>query len=322
MNAMQIELLSPPNWRDYALLDSGDGLRLERFGAYTLVRPDPEVLWRKRLPDAAWAKADAAFQHGALPLPPARMMRGGDEHTHSLPPARTMRGGDERGGNRWRQRTPIPAQWPLRYDDLTFFAQLTPFKHTGVFPEQAVLWDWMREKIRAARRPVSVLNLFGYTGIAALAMASVGAQVTYVDASRGVMDWARENQAASKLNDKPIRWILDDALKFVKREIRRKAQYDAIVMDPPSFGRGPKGEVWKLAESLPPLLNECVALLSGQPLFITVTAYAIEASALALGNVLGDALETQQNISVGELTLQEQNGGRQLSTAIFARWNQ
>jgi 23S rRNA (cytosine1962-C5)-methyltransferase len=285
-----IDCLTPTNWRDYSLLDSGDGLRLERFGAYTLVRPDPEVLWRKRLPATEWDKADATFQHGE-------------------------------GKDRWSKRKPIPEKWPMRYDDLAFFAQLTPFKHTGIFPEQAALWNWMRDKIRVAHRPISVLNLFGYTGLAALSCASAGAKVTYVDASRGVMEWARENQKASQLEDKPIRWIVDDALKFVKREIRRKAQYDAIVLDPPSFGRGPQGEVWKLTESLPSLLNECAALLSDEPLFITLTAYAIEASALALGNVLADALESSQGISVGELVLQERDNGRYLSTAIFTRWH-
>jgi 23S rRNA (cytosine1962-C5)-methyltransferase len=284
-----IETLTPTHWRDYELLDSGDELRLERFGAYTLARPDPEVLWRKRLPAAEWDKADATFRYGEP--------------------------------ERWHKRKPIPEKWLMHYDDLAFYAQLTPFKHTGVFPEQAALWDWMRAKIRGAHRPINVLNLFGYTGLAALSCASAGAKVTYVDASRGVLEWARANQAASQLSNKPIRWILDDALKFVKREIRRKAEYDAIVMDPPSFGRGPKGEVWKLSESLPALLHECAALLSDEPLFLTITAYAIEASALALGNVLADALASSQGISVGELVLQERNNGRRLSTAIFARWH-
>ncbi len=285
-----IELLSSDDWRDYELIDSGDGMRLERFGVYTLARPDPEVIWRQKLSEAEWAKADATFRHGE-------------------------------SGERWMQRKPIPAQWLMRYDDLTFYARLTPFKHVGVFPEQAPLWDWLREKISRARRSVHVLTLFGYTGLAALSAASAGAQVTYVDASKWVMDWARENQSASKLDDKPIRWLLDDALKFVKREARRGVRYDGIVMDPPSFGRGPKGEVWKFAESFPPLLDACAQLLSAQPLFLTITAYAIEVSSLALGNLLHDALGNRTGqIDVGELTLRERSGGRQLSTAIFARW--
>ncbi|MEP7199072.1 MAG: class I SAM-dependent methyltransferase, partial [Chloroflexota bacterium] len=197
--------------------------------------------------------------------------------------------------------------------------RLTPFKHTGVFPEQATLWNWMREKISAARRPINVLTLFGYTGLAALACARAGATVTYVDASKWAMEWARENQAASHLDDKPIRWLLDDALKFVKREARRGVKYDAIVMDPPSFGRGPKGEVWKFAESFPSLLAACAELLSAQPLFVTVTTYAMEVSALMLGNLLNDALRAG-HIAIGELTLREQSGGRQLSTAIVGRW--
>ncbi len=296
MTFSQIDLFTADDWRDYALLDSGDGMRLERFGAYTLARPDSEVLWRKRLPDAEWAKADATFQHGE---------------------------GKERWITRRRGEVAsptLPAQWPMHYRDLTFFARLTPFKHTGVFPEQAAVWNWMREKISAARRPINVLTLFGYTGLAALACARAGATVTYVDASKWAMEWARENQAASHLDAKPIRWLLDDALKFVKRAARRSVKYDAIVMDPPSFGRGPKGEVWKFAESFPPLLTACAELLSAQPLFVTVTAYAMEVSSLALGNVLSDTMRGRGHVSVGELTLREQSGGRQLSTAIVGRW--
>lgn len=308
MITSNLELRSADDWRDYELLDSGDGMRLERFDAYTLARPDPEVLWRKRWPESEWRQADATFQHAPPSVLPAR-------------------GRDERGGERWRKRKPIPAQWPMRYHDLTFYARLTPFKHTGVFPEQAALWNWMRERLapwiqRRDEGNPHVLTLFGYTGLSALTCASAGASVTYVDASRWAMEWARENQAASKLADRPIRWMLDDALKFVRREVRRGVRYDGIVMDPPSFGRGPKGEVWKFAESFPPLLDACVALLSAQPLFIIVTAYAIEVSALALGNLLSDALDGRGgHITQGELTLREKSGGRQLSTAIFARWH-
>jgi 23S rRNA (cytosine1962-C5)-methyltransferase len=292
-----IELLRPSDWHDYALLDSGDGMRLERFGAYTLARPDPEALWRKRLSGAEWAKADATFHHGE-------------------------------GAERWTKRTPIPTQWPMHYRALTFFARLTPFKHTGVFPEQAALWDWMRERLAPAvegggvtgASPPHILTLFGYTGLAALTCASAGAAVTYVDASRWTMDWARENQRASGLADKPVRWIVDDALKFVKREARRGVRYDAIVLDPPSFGRGPKGEVWKFEESLPPLLDACAAILSDSPLFVSTTAYAVEVSSLALANLLGDALGRRGQVSAGELVLQVESGGRQLSTAIVATW--
>jgi 23S rRNA (cytosine1962-C5)-methyltransferase len=285
-----IEVLSPDEWRDYDLLDSGDGMRLERFGAYTLARPDPKVIWHRKLPDAAWAAADAAFQHGET-------------------------------NERWTKRRTIPEQWPMRYGDLAFFARLTPFKHTGVFPEQAVLWKWTQERIVAGRRPIHLLSLFGYTGLAALAAAQAGARVTVVDASKWAMEWARANQSASQLDDKPIRWLVDDALKFVRREARRATRYDAIVTDPPSFGRGPRGEVWKFSESFMPLLEACVALLSDSPLFVAVTGYAMDVSALALGNLLDDALSARAGATVvGELALRERSAGRLLSTSIFARW--
>lgn len=290
MTPPSIDVLTPPNWRDYELLDSGDGQRLERFGAYTLSRPDPEAIWRRALPEEAWNQASAAFQHGE-------------------------------SNERWTRRAKLPEQWPMQYEALSFFARLTPFKHTGVFPEQAVVWQWMQERIAAAGRPVHVLTLFGYTGLAALAAARAGARVTYVDASKWAMEWARANQTASGLGDKPVRWLLDDALKFVRREARRETRYDAIVMDPPSFGRGPKGEVWKFAESFPPLLDACVALLSHAPLFMAVTGYAMEVSALAVGNLLDDALRARSGAtSVAELALRERSAGRLLSTSILARW--
>ena len=285
-----IEVLVADDWRDYQLLDSGEGMRLERWGAYTLARPDPEALWRRRLPEAEWAQADATFQHGE-------------------------------SRERWTKRREMPAQWLLRYRDLSFYARLTPFKHTGVFPEQAALWNWMRSRIADAERPARALTLFGYTGLAALTCASVGAQVTYVDASKWAMEWARENQAASQLDDKPIRWIVDDALKYVKREARRGAQYDALVMDPPSFGRGPKGEVWKFAEDFPALLDACVALLSARPLFVAVTGYAMDVSSLTLANLLRDALgERGGRVWASELALKDKTSERLLSTAIAARW--
>jgi 23S rRNA (cytosine1962-C5)-methyltransferase len=209
----------------------------------------------------------------------------------------------------------------MHYGALSFFARLTPFKHTGVFPEQAVLWKWMQERIAASGRPIHVLTLFGYTGLGALAAAQAGARVTYVDASKWAMEWARANQSASHLDDRPIRWLVDDALKFVRREARRATRYDAIVMDPPSFGRGPKGEVWKFSESFPSLLDACVTLLSDNPLFVAVTGYAVEVSALALGNVVRDALLARRGATaVAELALRERSGGRILSTSILARW--
>ncbi|MBI5879256.1 MAG: class I SAM-dependent methyltransferase [Chloroflexi bacterium] len=286
-----IELLSPDGWRDYALLDSGEGMRLERFGPHTLARPDSEAIWHRRLPESAWAQADATYQHG-----------------------------EEK--ERWHTRKKLPAQWALRHRDLVFYARLTPFKHTGVFPEQAALWDWMRAQIEAAARPINVLTLFGYTGLAALSCAAAGASVTYVDASKWASDWARENQTASGLDDRPVRWIVEDALKYARREARRGVRYDALVMDPPSFGRGPKGEVWKFADDFPALLEASVALLSDTPLFVTITGYAMDVSSVTLANLLNDAMGRKRggHIWPSELTLAEQSGGRTLSTAIVARW--
>jgi 23S rRNA (cytosine1962-C5)-methyltransferase len=192
----------------------------------------------------------------------------------------------------------------------------------GVFPEQAAHWDWMRGRIDAARRPVKVLNLFGYTGVASLAAASAGANVTHVDASKKTIGWARENQTLSHLDDRPIRWILDDALKFVRREVRRGAQYDGFIIDPPPFGRGPKGEIWRIEESLPELLNECRQLFTPEPLFVVLTAYAIRFSALSLYYLLSEMVANYDGtLSGGETVIAERSTGRLLSTAIFARWS-
>ncbi len=274
---------------DYELLDSGYQQRLERFGPYIISRPDPQLIWQPRLPESDWEKADAAFARA------------------------------DEGGGRWEFREKMPERWMMRHGELSFYARLTPFKHTGIFPEQALHWDWMTEKIRSARQPVRVLNLFGYTGIASLACAAAGAEVTHVDASYPSIGWARENQKASGLESAPIRWILDDAIKFVQRERRRGASYEAIVMDPPAYGRGPKGETWSFNAAFPQLMEDCVGLLSESPLFFLVNAYAISSSALTLGNVLADHLPAG-SIQCGELCLTEKSGGRLLSTGVFARW--
>jgi 23S rRNA (cytosine1962-C5)-methyltransferase len=217
---------------------------------------------------------------------------------------------------------PIDERWAMRYKNLRFWTRPTPFRHLGLFPEQANHWDWMANLIRDARRPARVLNLFGYTGIATLAAAEAGASVTHVDASKKAIAWARENQQLSELEDRPIRWLLDDALKFVRREARRGARYDGFIIDPPPFGRGPKGEIWRLEESLPVLLAECRALLSEQPLFTVLTAYAIKASALQLYYALDEMFEGYGGtLATGEMVLEERSAGHLLSTAIFARWN-
>ena len=306
-------ILTAPQWRDYELLDTGNGMRLERFGAYTLVRPDPQILWKPHLDASAWAKADAVF------------------------------GKDRNGKEKWVTKRAMPEKWLMQYNDIKFWAKMTPFKHTGVFPEQTVQWDWMKEKIVTAKRPINILNLFAYTGIASLVAASCGAKVTHVDASKPAISWAKENQTASGLSDKfipleassaltqselslgerpltgPIRWMVDDALKFTARELKRGVRYDGIIMDPPVYGHGPEGETWDFMKDFPKLLETCIQLLSDKPVFILVNAYAVSASALMLENVLGD-IGLGGTVEAGELALQEGTSDRLLSTGIFGRW--
>ena len=285
-------LLSVPDWAEYALLDSGAGAKLERFGKYTFIRPEPQAIWSPALAQKHWEAADAAFQ-----------------------------GDDQEDGGRWQFRNAIEPRWIMHYKNISFWARATPFRHLGVFPEQASQWQWIDETIREAQRPVRVLNLFGYTGLATLVAANAGATVTHVDASKQVISWARENQALSNLEDRPVRWIIDDALKYVQREVRRQVQYDGLIIDPPKFGRGPKGEVWKLYESLPNLLKACRSLLSQRPLFTVLTAYAIRTSALSLHYALEEMFAGYDgSITAGEMVIVEQSAGRMLSTAIFARW--
>lgn len=287
-------LLHSPDWRDYELVDSGDGRKLERFGPYRFVRPEPQALWSPRLPEEQWDSVNAIFQGS---------------------------GDDEGGGGRWQMRRPFEQRWQMRYKHLQFWAEATPFRHLGVFPEQANHWDWMSGLIERAGRPIKVLNLFGYTGVASLAAAAAGGHVTHVDASKKVITWAHENQTLSGLDDKPIRWMVDDALKFVQREGRRQNAYDGLIIDPPKFGRGPKGEVWKLDESLPKLLDACKAILTEKPLFVVLTAYAIRASALSVRYALEERLSDYGgSFDTGEMVIVERSAGRVLSTANFTRW--
>ena len=287
-----LQLLTSPRWRDYELLDSGDGAKLERWGPYRFVRPEAQAIWRPGLPEREWQLADATFN------------------------------AEDAEGGRWSYRRPVEAPWEMQYGGLRFWAQPTPFRHLGVFPEQADHWDWMGGLIRAAARPVRVLNLFGYTGIASLAAAEAGAAVTHVDASKKTIGWARDNQVLSGLQERPIRWILDDALKFVRREARRGQSYDGFVVDPPPFGRGPKGEIWRIEEHLPELLDSCRQLFGEQPLFFVLTAYAIRFSALGLHWILDETMRGYGGaLEAGEAVLVERGGGRCLSAAIFARWS-
>jgi 23S rRNA (cytosine1962-C5)-methyltransferase len=290
----RLALAWPTTWEEYALLDSGDGSRLERFGPYTVARPEPHALWRRALPEREWQKAHARF-----------------ERFSDLP----------EGQGQWLKERPIEEPWTMRYGDLRFHARLTPFKHTGLFPEQAVNWEWCADLIRRRGAP-RVLNLFGYTGLATLSAAAAGAQVTHVDASRPAMTWARKNQRLSNLDDKPIRWLIEDAMKFVKREVRRGSQYDGVILDPPAFGRGPKGEIWRFSESTPEILAEVAKILTPRPLFVLVNAYAVSDSATVLYNMLSEITGPfGGELEAGELALKEQSGGRLLSTSIFARWH-
>jgi 23S rRNA (cytosine1962-C5)-methyltransferase len=230
------------NWKDHELIDCGRGEKLERWGKYTLVRPDPQAIWNTPREHRGWKHPDARYARSST------------------------------GGGQWTSKN-VPERWQIRYDDLTFNVGLMNFKHTGIFPEQAANWDFAREQIKKAGRPVNVLNLFAYTGGATIACAAAGASVCHVDAAKGMVQWARDNAKASGLEDRPIRWIVDDCAKFVEREIRRGRRYDAIIMDPPSYGRGPSGEVWKLEENLYPFVELVSQVLSDEPLFVILNSY-------------------------------------------------
>ena len=305
----EINLLTSPNWTDYELLDSGDGQKLERFGPYTFVRPEVQALWTKAWPIEKWQAAHAVF----IPT------------------------GEESGGH-WDFKKQVDEKWEMGYDltpnpsparrergegvrGLRFWVQTTPGRHLGVFPECAAHWDWMAGLIEKAKRPVNVLNLFGYTGLATLAAAAAGAKVTHVDASKKSVTWARANQTLAGLTEKPVRWIVDDALKFVEREGRRGVKYDGILLDPPKFGRGPQGEVWEVYKSLPELLQACRAVLSESPLFVALTIYAVKLSAIHAYFALEEMMkDLGGNLECGELVTQEKSAGRLLSQAVYARW--
>lgn len=290
----QLTLLAAANWKDYTLLDSGGGLKLEQFGQVRLIRPEPEAVWRPALPDIEWKKADAVYK----PAP-------------------------EENGGHWEYHRKLPDRWKMSYQGLSFWVQTSVSRHLGVFPEQSCQWDWADRVIRASQTKPKVLNLFGYTGIATLAAARAGAQVTHLDASRKVITWANDNQKLCGFDSFSIRWILDDAMKFVQREQRRGNRYDGIILDPPKFGRGPKGEVWEFYKLLPDLLDACRQILSPQPLFVQLTAYAVKASAATMFYAISEMTSAFSGVTTaGEIGLREQSAGRYLSTAIYARWCQ
>ena len=288
-----MKVLQTEGWEDYELVDSGENRRLERFGKYLLDRPDPQIIWKKTLPEADWQKADAKFE---------RL---------------------ENDKGEWTQKVSIPESWVINYNSLKLVAKLSPFKHTGIFPEQVLNWQYVNKRIsECENKKVNVLNLFGYTGIASLVAAEAGATVTHLDASRPAMGWFRENQEESKLMQKPIRLILDDALIFTEREAKRGVKYDAIIMDPPVYGHDPKGNTWEFNRDFPKLMENCRKILSDKPLFVLVNTYAISSSAITLGNVMKDYLaDLGGTIEEGELALKEKSAGRLLSTGIWARWS-
>lgn len=279
-------------WGDYALLDSGSGRKLERYGPYTVVRPEPQCLWTPRLPESAWAGADAVFDPT-----------------------------DEEDAGRWRFKGQPREVWPLSWGQVKFKGRFTAFRHLAFFPEQAANWSWLDEAVRAAGGQPKVLNLFGYTGVASLVMAAAGAAVTHVDASKKAVAWARENAELSGLSDRPVRWITEDARKYVQREVRRGSTYEGIILDPPKYGRGPTGEVWRLFEDLPELAGLCAQLLSENAKFLVLNAYAERISGAALAGLLAEKLAGRGGrIEWGELALEEDRGDRAIGMSFFARW--
>lgn len=285
-------LVSEPR-PDYTLIDSGNGRKLESYGNRRFIRPEPQAMWEPATTD--W-KADGEFVPGS----------------------------DEDGGGRWYYDKPVPAEgWPLKWnDEVSFTASCTPFRHLGFFPDMDPVWRWMRGQIDGVADP-NCMNLFGYTGVGTLALSAAGAQMVHVDASKKSVAQARENAALSGMSDRPIRWIVDDAAKFVAREVRRERRYDGILLDPPKYGRGPDGEVWRLEEDLPSLIANCRQLLDANSRFLFLTVYAVRMSAIALGNLLqAHFADLPGKVEFGELAVREQARGLLLPTAIFARWSQ
>jgi 23S rRNA (cytosine1962-C5)-methyltransferase len=293
--AAGLSLIESDGFADYRLIDSGNGRKLERFGTIIVDRPEPQALWRPLADEAQWAGAHAVFSAS-----------------------------DDEESGRWRTNKPVPESWPIRLEDeVTLTCRLSAFRHLGIFPEQLPHWRWMLAALKqqiGAERP-RVLNLFAYTGAATLLAAHAGAEVTHVDASKKAITWARENQSASGLKDAPVRWMLEDARKFVQREVRRGKQYDVILVDPPKFGRGPNNETWDLFIDLPDMLRNCAALVAGPRSAIILTAYAIRASALMLDQLCREALADKGGrFESGELAIREEAGARAVPTSLFTRW--
>jgi len=280
------------NWKDYEVIDCSDGEKLERWGDYLLVRPDPQVIWSGARKHPGWKKPNAHYHRSA------------------------------KGGGEWEFFS-LPEEWSINYRELAFNLKPFSFKHTGLFPEQAANWDWCAEMIRNAHRPIKVLNLFAYTGGATVSALSAGANVTHVDASKGMVTWAKENAASSGVIDKPVRWLVDDCLKYIEREIRRGNKYDAIIMDPPSYGRGPKGEIWKIEESLYPFMEKSVELLSDDPLFYLVNSYTTGLQPGVLKYMISSLIIPRfgGQVEADELGLPITESGLALPCGACGRWS-
>ncbi len=279
------------DWKDYEIIDMANGEKLERWNNIKLVRPDPQIIWKDKSFPKEWEKVNAIYKRS------------------------------NKGGGGWDYKSKLPDSWQVKYKDLTFNIKPMGFKHTGLFPEQAVNWDWMINKIKNAKRPIKVLNLFAYTGGASVACLYAGASVCHVDSSKGMVSWAKENVISSKLQDKPIRYIVDDVIKFVNREIRRGNKYDAIIMDPPSYGRGASGEVWQFENNISDLINLCTKVLSEKPLFFLINSYTTGISAEVLSNLLKLNLKQYKGkISSGEIGLPMKNSNLVLPCGIYGRW--
>ena len=280
------------DWKDYEILDMANGEKLERWGNIILIRPDPQIIWSNKLKPELWKKANAHYHRSKT------------------------------GGGEWEYIKNVPESWQIRYKDLTFNLKPMGFKHTGLFPEQAVNWDFMINKIRNAGREIKVLNLFAYTGGATVACSYAGASVCHVDSSKGMTLWAKENVASSGLSERPIRFIIDDVIKFVQREIRRGNKYDAIVMDPPSYGRGANGEVWNIEESLYTLVELCTKVLSDKPLFFIINSYTTGLASTILANILSLTIKKDGKISCGEIGLPMKDSKLILPCGIYGRWEE
>ena len=280
------------NWNDYKILDMADGQKLERWGEVILARPDPQIIWKEKTYPEKWKNINATYHRSKT------------------------------GGGAWEYKKKMPNQWQIKYKELTFNIKPMGFKHTGLFPEQAVNWDWMMDKIKKANRDIKVLNLFAYTGGATVACAAAGASVCHVDSSKGMVTWAKENIASSGLAERPVRYIVDDVVKFVNREIRRGNKYDAIIMDPPSYGRGANGEVWQFEDNIYDLVELCTKVLSDEPLFFLINSYTTGISSKVLENILNLTVfkSYKGKVASGEVGLPMENSNLVLPCGIFGRW--